>query len=92
MARLDTHGGPVHCVAWAPSVGRSLRALVLSVAFDLSLAEGRSYHLIATASKDHCVRIFKVTPPDAPVDDVVTLPKNIVLLLCFSSLTVALVR
>jgi nucleoporin SEH1 len=41
IARLDTHTGPVHDIAWAPNLGRS-------------------YHLIATASDDHFVRIFKL--------------------------------
>lgn len=41
VARLDTHTGAVHDVAWAPSLGRS-------------------FHLIATASYDTFVRIFKL--------------------------------
>ena len=36
----------MHCVSWAPNLGRS-------------------YHLIATASADGRVRIFKVAPEDA---------------------------
>jgi nucleoporin SEH1 len=58
VARLDTHTGAVHDVAWAPNLGRS-------------------FHLIATASYDTCVRIFKLAKDASNAEPSGETPGNI---------------
>ena len=61
VARLE-HGGAVRAVAWAANVGRSVIVCCCHHPPLSHVYVCRTYHLIATGSKDQHVRLFKLAP------------------------------